>query len=77
MKCPNCGNPDAYQGLMSLDCPNNSCRYFAGNKSVATIPVPTPPTAPTPAPAPIAPGLPSNPNQNLPNTGPTLSVTIL
>lgn len=32
MKCPNCGDPDAYVGLREVDCPNPACRLFKGNE---------------------------------------------
>lgn len=33
MKCPNCGDPDAYVGLLEVDCPNPACRlYRSSNK---------------------------------------------
>lgn len=40
MKCPSCGNLDAYQGLSTISCPNSNCRY--GEKSVITIAPPQP-----------------------------------
>lgn len=55
MKCPACGNEDAYMGFTSIDCPNSACRHFTGNstttKSVATAPSPAAPsTAMLPSP---------------------------
>lgn len=57
MKCPECGNSDAYMGFSSIDCPNESCRHYQGNP---TFPAPTSnspstatATAPAPAPAPV------------------------
>jgi hypothetical protein len=28
MKCPSCGNDEAYLGFSSIDCPNSLCRYY-------------------------------------------------
>ena len=28
MKCPECGHPDAYKGLLWIHCKNLNCRYF-------------------------------------------------
>lgn len=58
MKCPSCGNGDAYQGLSSVDCPNTSCRHYQGNKTIT-------------APVPVAPRLNPNPNPNIPVNGPS------
>jgi len=26
--CPSCGDPNAYQGLNSCECPNSKCKFF-------------------------------------------------
>jgi len=28
MKCPTCGNEEAYLGMFDVDCPNPDCRHF-------------------------------------------------
>jgi hypothetical protein len=48
MKCPGCGNSDAYMGFASIDCPNSSCRYYQGSPAPTTsASAPAAPTAPT------------------------------
>lgn len=50
MKCPGCGNTDAYMGFSSIDCPNSSCRHYQGGQEPASWPdaatLPPRPTAP-------------------------------
>jgi len=79
MKCPSCSNSDAYEGLMSIDCPNPNCRHFSGNKSIATATAPVPiTTQPAPIPGIGNPGIPGSPGLT-PGIAvqPALSVTIL
>lgn len=42
MKCPSCGNTEAYIGFSDIDCPNNQCKHFQG--SAVADPVSPPPT---------------------------------
>lgn len=78
MKCPSCGNPDAYQGLTSIDCPNSNCRHNSSKSTVVTT-MPAPPAPPNnpilnnPFPNPGTPGN-TNPGNG---TVTSLSVTIL
>ncbi len=30
MKCPSCGNDEAYVGFNDIDCPSKTCRHFQG-----------------------------------------------
>jgi len=54
MKCPGCGNEDAYMGFSSIDCPSSSCHYYQGSSEPASWPspasLPSRPTATAPAP---------------------------
>jgi len=34
MKCPECGNCNAYMGFSSIDCPNTDCRFYQGSSDL-------------------------------------------
>jgi hypothetical protein len=58
MKCPGCGNSDAYMGFASIDCPNSSCRHYQGSSTLATpaaVPVAPAPVSSTPTATAVAP----------------------
>jgi hypothetical protein len=79
MKCPECGDKDAYMGFSSIDCPNMSCRHYQGNSTTTTATA----TAPAPAPAVASVAGPAGPQASQGSTGsativanPTLTVTM-
>jgi hypothetical protein len=45
MRCPGCGDENAYMGFSSIDCPNSACRHYQGPAANPTTNVPMP--APT------------------------------
>jgi len=55
MKCPGCGNEDAYMGFSSIDCPNSSCRHYQGSNEPDSWPapasLPSRPTTTAPSPS--------------------------
>ena len=71
MKCPECGDSNAYMGFASIDCPNTSCRHYQGSPAQ-----PAPPSAPvSPSPFSSAPSAPSAP-ATAPAQGSTGTATI-
>lgn len=60
MKCPECGNCDAYMGFASIDCPNSACRFYQGGPSApSTEPAPSNPGRQTTSPSAAATPAPS------------------
>ena len=46
MKCPSCGNEDAYIGFSDVDCSNKLCKHFQGGATSLSGNAPTPATRP-------------------------------